>query len=70
MQQIQKFQASFDLPVLSLEEVDAQIAAQPVKPKAESGKNILLRQIIAELEREAETDAQKPTLAQELISAT
>lgn len=70
MQQVQWFQAAFDLPVLSLEEVDAQIAAQPVKPKVQSGKNIPLRQIIDELEREEDTYSQNPSLAQEFISTT
>lgn len=69
MQQVQWFQDAFDLPVLSLEEIDAQIAAQPVKPQSESGKNIPLRQIIAELEQEEDDGSLKPTVAQEPISA-
>lgn len=54
LQQMKWFKEAFNLPVLSTEEVDAQIAAQPVRPETEPEKNIPLKQIKAELALEAE----------------
>jgi hypothetical protein len=48
------FKDAFDLPILSTEEMDAQIAAQPTHRRTEPGENIPLNQVIAELEAEAE----------------
>jgi hypothetical protein len=47
-------QAALDLPVLSTEEVDTQLATQPVRRPSPSDKNIPLSQVLAELETEAE----------------
>ncbi|RUT02505.1 hypothetical protein DSM106972_059830 [Dulcicalothrix desertica PCC 7102] len=49
MQLVQWFREAFDLPVLSLEEVDNEIATQPENQKSDHSKNISLRQVIAEL---------------------
>lgn len=49
MQLVKWFREAFDLPVLSLEEVDAQIAVQPMKPKSDRSRNLSLKQVIAEL---------------------
>lgn len=48
------FKEAFDLPVLSTEEVDAQLAAQPKRRPSVGGKNIPLSQVLAELEAEGE----------------
>jgi hypothetical protein len=49
MQQVQWFREAFDLPVLSLEEIDNEISTQPESKKADRSKNISLQQVIAEL---------------------
>ena len=49
MQLIKWFREAFDLPVLSVEEVDAQIAGQPSNLKSDHKGNILLSDVIAEL---------------------
>lgn len=48
------FKEAFDLPILSTEEVDAQLAAQPKRRPSAGGKNIPLSQVLAELEAEGE----------------
>jgi len=48
------FSEAFDLPILSIEALDAQLAAQPTQPKPESNQNIALEQLKAELALEAE----------------
>lgn len=50
MQLIQWFKEAFELPVLSLEEVDAQIAALPERAKSDRSRNVSLQQVIAELD--------------------
>ena len=54
IQMVQWFKEAFDLPVLSLEEVDAEIANQPVKQQRDHRKNISLKQVLAELTTETE----------------
>ena len=49
MQLVQWFREAFDLPVLSLEEVDTEISTQPKSNKSDRSKNISLKQVIAEL---------------------
>lgn len=49
MQLVKWFREAFDLPVLSLEDVDAQIAAQPTKLKSDHSRNVALKQVITEL---------------------
>ncbi|MFB2978046.1 hypothetical protein [Microseira sp. BLCC-F43] len=54
MQLVQWFKEAFDLPVLSLEEVDAEMAKQPVQQQRDRSKNISLKQVLAELTTETE----------------
>ncbi|BAZ10377.1 hypothetical protein NIES4071_21920 [Calothrix sp. NIES-4071] len=49
MQLVQWFREAFDLPVLSLEDIDNEISTQPKTNKSERSKNISLQQVIAEL---------------------
>lgn len=51
---IQWFQEAFDLPVLSTIELDQQIATQPARRVTTGQQNIPLRQVLAELEPDAE----------------
>jgi hypothetical protein len=64
MQLIQGFKEAFELPVLSVEEVDAQIAELPEKAKSDAfggsqsdhrTRNISLQQVIAELDIKADS---------------
>lgn len=48
------FREAFDLPILSIEALDAQLAAQPTQLKPEANQNISLEQLKAELALEAE----------------
>lgn len=52
-QDIQWFKEAFELPILTMEELDAELDAQPQKPTKEKGKRKTLEQVIAELEQEA-----------------
>lgn len=54
MQLVQWFKEAFDLPVLSLEEVDAQIAKQETRKSLDHSKNISLKQVIAKLSTDAD----------------
>ncbi|MCA1995162.1 MAG: hypothetical protein LDL41_24400 [Coleofasciculus sp. S288] len=56
MQLVKWFRAAFDLPVLSVEEVDAQIAGQPRSLKSDRKGNIPLSDVIAELSAETDSD--------------
>jgi hypothetical protein len=55
MQLIQWFKEAFELPVLSMEEVDAQIAALPERAKSDRSRNVSLQQVIAELDTKADS---------------
>lgn len=55
LKQMKWFREAFDLPILSTEELDRELAQQPVCPKTEAGKNISLKQLKAELALESET---------------
>jgi hypothetical protein len=55
IQLVNWFKDAFNLPVLSLEEVDAQIANQPTRQKADRSKNISLEQVMAELSTQADS---------------
>jgi hypothetical protein len=59
MQLVAWFREAFDSPVLSVEAVDAELAANPImtQPKkslADRSQNIPLQQVLAQLEEEAE----------------
>lgn len=49
MQLVQWFREAFDLPVLSLEDIDNEISTQAYTNKSDRSKNISLKQVIAEL---------------------
>lgn len=55
MQLIQWFKEAFEWPVLSLEEVDAQIAPLPKRAKSDRTRNVSLQQVIAELDIKADS---------------
>lgn len=55
LQLVTWFREAFDLPVLSLEEIDAEIAKQPKKENFDRSSNISLKQVIAELATEADS---------------
>lgn len=59
MQLVQWFREAFDLPVLSLEEIDARIAMQKSKPPRDRTSNISLQQVMAELATDASSVNQK-----------
>lgn len=50
MQLVKWFREAFDLPVLSLEEIEAQVATQKTEPSRDRAQNISLQDLIAELE--------------------
>lgn len=54
IQMVEWFREAFDLPVLSLAEVDASIAAREIQPKSDRSDNISLDSLIAELATKAE----------------
>lgn len=52
LQLITWFKEAFDLPILSLEATDAQIAARPVSSSDDQRKNLSLKQVSAALAAE------------------
>jgi hypothetical protein len=58
MQLVQWFKEAFDLPVLSLEEIDAQIAKQGPRKSSDRSRNISLQQVITELTTDADPVSQ------------
>jgi hypothetical protein len=58
MQLVQWFKEAFDLPVLSLEEVEAQLAKQETRNLSERSRNISLKQVISELATDADPVSQ------------
>lgn len=55
LKQMQWFREAFDLSILSTEDLDRELAQQPARPKPQTGKNISLKQLKAELALEPET---------------
>jgi hypothetical protein len=55
LQLITWFKEAFDLPILSTEVVDAEIAARPEKPKPEQRSYLSLEELRAELSIETDT---------------
>lgn len=60
-QDIQWFKEAFELPILTKEELDAELAEQPPKPKKEKGKRKTLAQVMADLEVEPTHDTPTDT---------
>lgn len=54
LKQVEWFREAFELPILSLEELDCTLAKRTPKPKVGAGKNISLKQLKAELALERE----------------
>ncbi len=58
MQLVQWFKEAFDLPVLSLEEIDTQLATHETRKSLDHSRNISLKQVIAELATDADPVSQ------------
>ena len=52
MQLVKWFRDAFDLPVLSLEEIEAQMAIEKAKPASNASQNLSLQQVMAELAKD------------------
>ncbi len=61
IQMAQWFREAFDLPVLSLEEIDAQLAKSHAKEPLEHNRRITLEQVIAELAKDADPVSESST---------
>ncbi len=55
-QDIQWFKEAFELPILTMEGLDAELAARPPRPKQPKGQTKTLEQLLDELEQD-ESDA-------------
>jgi hypothetical protein len=55
LQDIEWFKQAFDLPILTMEELDAELAKQPPKPKHHGSLNKTLDQVMRELDAESLT---------------
>ena len=64
-QDLEWFKQAFELPILTIEEVEAAIAQQPPKPKANPGKRKTLEELEMELALSQGEDA--PMLANEAV---
>ncbi len=54
LQLITWFKEAFDLPILSIEAIDAEISARPAPPNHEQRPDLSLEQVLAEFSAEAE----------------
>lgn len=62
LQDIEWFKQAFDLPIVTMEELDAEIAAQPAKPKSDRSRNKTLDQVLKELDLEnGSSEKMQPT---------
>jgi hypothetical protein len=64
LQDIEAFKQAFELPFLTMEELDAELAARPPQPKKDRSRNKTLDRVIAELdtaELDSEIDAKSLT---------
>lgn len=52
LQDIEAFKQAFELPILTMEELDIKIASYPPKPKRDRSQNKTLDQVMSELESE------------------
>ena len=52
LQEIEAFKQAFELPILTLEELDVELATRPPKPKKNRSPNKTLYRVIAELDAE------------------
>jgi hypothetical protein len=50
------FKEAFDLPILSIDAVDAQIAARPPSPNSEQRPHLSFHEVIAALSTEADVE--------------
>jgi hypothetical protein len=55
LQDIEAFKQAFELPILTMEELDAELAACPPKPKKSQSQNKTLDRVIIELDVESLT---------------
>lgn len=55
LQDIEGFKQAFELPILTMEELDREIASFPAKPKPDRGKNKTLDRVMTELDWENTT---------------
>jgi hypothetical protein len=68
-QDLRWFQEAFALPILTMAELDAQLALQPPKPKKQSGKRKTIEQLMAEFEEKEDGPQQTKAPSLELIAA-
>ena len=54
-QEIEAFKQAFELPILTMEELDAEVATRPPQPKKDRSQNKTLDRVIAELDAEIVT---------------
>ncbi|MFN8494756.1 MAG: hypothetical protein U0350_44550 [Caldilineaceae bacterium] len=66
-QDIEWFKQAFELPILTLEELDAELAARPPKQKQPRRKNKTLEQLMAELEQDAASNLAEVPSAHEPV---
>ncbi|NJO66761.1 MAG: hypothetical protein HC832_04570 [Leptolyngbyaceae cyanobacterium RM1_405_57] len=55
LQDIEAFKQAFELPILTMEELDLKIASYPPKPKKDRSQNQTLDQVMTELDLESES---------------
>ncbi|GET39219.1 hypothetical protein MiSe_39830 [Microseira wollei NIES-4236] len=56
LQDIEAFKQAFELPILTMEELDTKIASYPPKPKKDRSQNKTLDQVMTELDNEFEVE--------------
>ncbi|MBE9097479.1 hypothetical protein [Tychonema sp. LEGE 07203] len=57
LQDIKAFKQAFDLPILTMDELEAELATRPPKPKKDRSQNKTLDRVIAELDAESLTES-------------
>lgn len=67
-QDIEWFKQAFELPILTMEELDAELAARPPKPKQQRRPNKTLEQLMEKLALDADADLENAFSSLEPIS--
>ncbi len=64
-QDLEWFKQAFELPILTTEELDAELTARNLEPKQKRSKNKTIEQLMSELEQESNTLQENPLLQHE-----
>jgi hypothetical protein len=68
-QDIEWFKQAFELPILTMAELDAELAARPPQARHKRGKNKTIEELIAEFEQDAHDASTRRQFMNEPVAA-